>query len=1186
VTPKTLACLFAALALPAFAGQSVQYGPQNIYSLAIPNTPTNRVEFRVLDWPAGAYTHIIAGTGTWPTYYGASGWVAYFANQAGVGEGLSIRSAFDNGPGVFIPLDALAVKDVRVRLQHDQANTVDHYEASDNQGNLFFTASPAYTVETADESTGTGFVMGNGNEPTISVAFMRMSSTLVPLGSRAPVTYDPDPSLVFEWEGSLNDSTANGYNATSAGVTYVATPVTGPVAVIKAAATLWSPVTTLRAGFANTLDGTSSFSMADTASAGNCYWTQLTGKTRVIFDNRYSCTPSVTGLIFGQYVFQLTFCDVTGACATTSATVGAVAMDSKGIVINANPIVDELFGSMIAWGRNLWGMEDATQMYVMRLRKGDYAAAGWNAHVWQNVGAGAVSYKWGGVGLPAGDNTCPNGLAADLAADSLTVQVSNAGCIDLSDYPTRIWLNGTEEVRISASSATSGPATLAVLARGSGGTTAAAWPAGNGIGQFKVTGAGTDFINDPSAAICKGGADPGPGAMVDLRANLTIDTSGIGEWYWRPTGCEGPSALYLAPAQHDIPALNGLPQSSRQYSFDPAPFPWISNGSNGGEYFYGENLVASGLYYASGLDEPKAVADSINCCAVTMPTGNPIGNGYAPLITGGLVVGSMFSAILDPEASAPWPNLRSYAMQGEYYVQDIAAHGCNYYDSRNTGYAYEWVDYPAVYDPDPVWRARWVSDLTQMMANDAACKTADNSFINSYLFNNSGNAACAAAGCFGPNHSFGPLTMTNGSAIVTAPTGIPASACIGTAQGHATVVRGSSSVTVTNGSPPFPSSGADSLTFAGSSGGQPFASQFQYVTGTTTTLSVNWPWDSGTVSWMATNTNNGNGGTMLVFGTDQSDSADLGYGFNCVPNADGSITLDHAWPGATGSTYAGNLSNIVGNGQQSFYLGVKSMGTGFLSRITDPALSSIAAFYKTLSTGIAQWLHDVGTDVTSLTTSYGIGYQLCSPVNPPASSTPFAWKSPGCNYSSSSQDSMTVGREQNSEIMNAISELYINNPTPANRDWGDKMYGAVMGTAAFNTGGAFWDSASVATNTAPANWGDVSWHFGKWPGFIFGMSFPRRWPAVRLGGVDPPNYATVMIPFTIQGTAAAQVEVTITAATGKVVTTACPVSPCAISVDKRAGSVLMKLDYLDESGAVVIQGENIPLYVQRVSTVR
>ncbi len=146
--------------------------------------------------------------------------------------------------------------------------------------------------------------------------------------------------------------------------------------------------------------------------------------------------------------------------------------------------------------------------------------------------------------------------------------------------------------------------------------------------------------------------------------------------------------------------------------------------------------------------------------------------------------------------------------------------------------------------------------------------------------------------------------------------------------------------------------------------------------------------------------------------------------------------------------------------------------------------------------------------------------------------------------------------------------------------WGDEAYGAVWGNAAFNTGGVYYDAASDATNQAPTNLSDGSIHIGKWYGFFAGMGMLHRWPAVRLGGVDAPNYATVNIPFALTGvTSATQAQVTITSPSGKVVTTLCPNSPCAISVDKRSGSVMMELDYLNSSGTVVAPGDTVPLYV-------
>ena len=120
------------------------------------------------------------------------------------------------------------------------------------------------------------------------------------------------------------------------------------------------------------------------------------------------------------------------------------------------------------------------------------------------------------------------------------------------------------------------------------------------------------------------------------------------------------------------------------------------------------------------------------------------------------------------------------------------------------------------------------------------------------------------------------------------------------------------------------------------------------------------------------------------------------------------------------------------------------------------------------------------------------------------------------------------------EISNAFADYYIYNPASTNLTWGDKAYGAVWGNPSFNTGGVYYDRASDATNTAPTNLSDGSVHGGKWYGFFAGMGMLHRWPAVRLGGVDPPNFATLDIPFTVTGvTGAAQAQLTITWPSGR-----------------------------------------------------
>src|SRR5581483_7259493 len=103
----------------------------------------------------------------------------------------------------------------------------------------------------------------------------------------------------------------------------------------------------------------------------------------------------------------------------------------------------------------------------------------------------------------------------------------------------------------------------------------------------------------------------------------------------------------------------------------------------------------------------------------------------------------------------------------------------------------------------------------------------------------------------------------------------------------------------------------------------------------------------------------------------------------------------------------------------------------------------------------------------------------------------------------------------------------------------------------------------------------------KWYGFLFGIGMSHQWPAVRLGGVAPAKMRTIQIPFVLSTVAhAAKVQITVTAPTGVVsAPVICAKSPCSVAVDARIGSPLMKMDYLNSTGAVIAPGDPIPLFV-------
>jgi len=1320
------------VALSAFAGESIEIGPHLVYnSNPIPKSSTNRMEFYIHNWSPTGITHLVSS--------GATGWLGYI--QA-IGPGnviLLLYNTWESGGQLAeIEIGTLAQPAVYLRCQHDPVNKVDLIEAWDIYGNRIASNSLSYSSET---DTGTNFQLGNGGEPSVSVGFMRVHSSLLPLNSRPPVTSD-NSNRVFEWkfDGNLSDASGAGYTAAfyTGTPVYVQTPYQNTIAVIKTSdANSWTNVVTQRAGYPATMDGTSSYSQSDASATVTCFWQQLSGPLPAQFNSRTSCSPMLTGLIFGDYLLQLTVTDANGNSVAATADVGAVAMDSNGVVVNADPNVDALFGNMIAFGRNPWGFADYWAQHAMTLRAADYVSSGWTGLQWEQTGSGTVSYYWNGIGYYPANPALGTTLSTGITATSMTLTVGNASKLDLTQLPTRILMlagnypSSAEEIRICAAAGN----TLTVCYDGRG-QNAQSWNSGALVGQAKVSGSGSHFVTDTNAAVCPVGAPgpPGPasfdagsvtltagsklmmgtgtnwasasgestptpgdfvrvsathgelpfqfiaqnetgsalagatvsggaiasvgtlygqsgqnfisgqvivviadptgsGALVtanvtggaiasytvisggenytnptvliqptaitlnrpypsdadsgtfsayaimpasrtiDLRSRHATDPGGTGESLWGTTGCESETAVYLNPiaygnsfgSGHDVPVLDGTLQAGYAYSVTDST-GWVNQSSTGGINFYGESLGSRALYYRSGLTSALNAANVLDDSLIKSPWGNRDVAGGSTLFYGGLGIGAFASGILT--GRVPWSDLRSYAGSGEYTINSVNNNGtpnCEYDDTRDTGYAYSWLILGAIYDPDTSvggFRSRWRTDLAKMQANDNVCKRSDNSWANGFIWNT----------------GFGPLSLTANSTGVTG-TGLSPSDCTGVSQGTGSVTNGSATITLSVGS--FPVSGANTLVITGTLGGSPFTGSYLYSgSGSSVTLSVLWPGDTGNLTWMAVNIPNlsTDTGALTAFATSNSDYSDLANNYACIWNSATSLTLDHPWRGTTGSSYFGYSNNLAGFGQQPFMLGIKSYGMGLLAAASDPAISTYAGTYGTFNQQATQWIHDKGVDANTLTTNYGRIFGFCEPTTT-ASSPSFDQRTPGCNYGTSLAG-RAIGREQNQELGNAISDFYLNNPASANRVWGDSLYGALWGNAAYNTGSVYSDQASDAANIGFTNLIDAYIHAGKWYGFFAGMGMLHRWPAVRLGGVAPANNRTVYVPFTVSGTAnAAKVRLTITQPDGAAAVLICATSPCAVTVDARAGSVLMKMDYLNSSGGVVAPGDSINLYV-------
>jgi hypothetical protein len=243
------------------------------------------------------------------------------------------------------------------------------------------TASGKYTLEVWDQTSGDyaeaetpisdtraldktnyKFSIGSFYEaaaPDIRIGFLRWYSTTRPLAAPPPAIVlagSPGDLLDFEFEGNLNDSSPNGikFSFSSGKATYAKTASYPP------AVNLSSVPLTVRAGVPLTIDATASFSNTDSPIL-SCSWTQTTGAYQGSWIDQNRCVSKFTPPVFGTYGLVVAVTDTSGQASQQVLKVGAVATDDQGVVIVADPRINEILGPMIAYGANPWSWFDNRQ---------------------------------------------------------------------------------------------------------------------------------------------------------------------------------------------------------------------------------------------------------------------------------------------------------------------------------------------------------------------------------------------------------------------------------------------------------------------------------------------------------------------------------------------------------------------------------------------------------------------------------------------------------------------------------------------------------------------------------------------------------------------------------------------------------------------------------------------------------
>jgi len=1193
-------CLFAT---SVFAGQSLVLTP-GVTSAAVndPNLPSSqawRVEFQMHDW---APPTINTFNGTLWDFNGLG------ANADIVPGGqlrvLDKRDSIDGGSPCILLLDGRTNVVVRVQREPAQNRFVCEIWNADGTGY-------AQSVKAIVSFSTWPFSAGVFGSPytTAKLDFFRIFLSTVPDGSRPPVTADAGDWTDLKFDGNVNDSSANHHNVTFPGATFATTPSQNPAAFPQTTgAPSWSNWVSVRAGFPATLDGTHSFSTVDQSATVSYFWQQTAGPTQVIWSDRSSAKPVIKGLIFGSYTFRLTVTDVAGQTATTDLSLGAVATDDKGVVVQSNPAADVIFGPMIAFGKNPWPFEDQMTLHSAIVRQPYIASIsppGWGANL-----AGTISYA-------PGFGTQPNQtvLGDPIGSTDQTITLADATTLDFSSLPTIIMILGPntnspiEEVVICGRDGN----VLSVCYDGRGwraGTyervaAPQSWPAGSTVRQEKTVGNGTAFLTD----FCPAG--PGEEGQITYSDGKVSPIPG--------------QSMLTGVGTAWTSTLEGL-RIRIQGTHGGVPFA----------FFAGITTVNSGVSLLMTRAWPSdADTGSVNYAVLfskrSIARGWNRGDGTTGLQTTGVSAcesntqmyqGDLFSAVAGVQTNQRYAFTDTTWISefGPNYYDEVLAHYAGYFRS---GYDLFLNNARAIGDywaKQPDLDEGWLGQLPRRtgLTGMVAAAVLDGRTSNWYMIRRLAQSAIAnpfsgaiLPGCnadlretayelswlsfaalFDPvdtgnpsepnQRSYWKAQLANAytrdntcrnpaDPTVFAPSynstnSFPAPFWNGT--GSYVMTHGSATVTGTNLPASicnFVSKGTITVTLGntlaigtgftanakiviiGKKLGQPYLFFSLYTANSPTAITMASPYDgdSGVYTYQIESDT-----SWLSFGTDITDIATFNTLYVCQWVNPSTITLDRPWAGQSG-IYAAYRYVEVGYGTVPFLMGVKTMALKWASQ---GASGQTANNYATLANQVANWIFTTGFDPTTKGLYYARGWGGCEPVNHPRMN---------CEYAGEA-NARQSSRFLNGEAQNAMRVAYESNPTQQVKDFGDQFYGAQWG----KLGGPFSDDVYLSNLET-----DNIWSY-KWLGFLFGIGMGHQWPAVRLGGVSPPILLTSQVGINMGAVpSAVSARITVTQPSSAQIQYNCSNSPCEIMIDRRQGAHWYQIAYLDISGKVLAQSD-------------
>jgi|GEM_PF-3482034 len=1026
-----------------------------------------------------------------------------------------------------------------------------------------------YAVRTASELTFKAFSVFGGvispfNESSPALAFLRGSTSLVPLGSKPPVTADVGDYFDWKFDANGNESTGKNIGLVTSAFTFVPTAGQGVVAMPATDnSPAWAPFRPLHAGHPSPLDGSRSFSMSDASSSVYCRWTQLDGPTTAVFDDPNSCTPMVTELVFGPYSFALEVEDAAGSRHRAVLDAGAVAYDEKGVVIYPDERLYTILGPAKVLGGSDSDWYDERQITMAKANWENYEIHGgtWMLESEKDTVNGIP--RLGTVYIDQGSRKL-HGVGTNLMTvfcggrPGPAVPIPSGAYINVRTPATRLPVNGYSRIVRSCESETEvtlrdqsiwESASVAFPGVPWGTDHLARYQVGGGTiyrnpdEPSKLFGTGTQFLTQ----FCGGSAGTVRGLGGTPRIYLVDDeyTTGL------VTSCQSDTEVTLT-----------APISSGAISAPGVAWGWESPNYTLGQWrpsqtsnvnYYDVALAHYALYYRTGWrtarDSARWLADRWNRNPFVFTHGPPREFSFASAI---------LLHVVDKEA-VPEEEHEAFWQKMTLYVESPSAKATpsRLSDLRESVSALNVHSLLAMYHPDASKRAARRAALVDRYEKlYGPQQQPQGQYFNQ---DTSGDASRV-------------VSMNHGSSVVTLHSGasFPANYCGDPAtyqeEGTITVTAGSN--TVTGALSNFVGATGKRILIRGFMDGIPWSqlSSVQSVQ-SETLLTLRHPWhgDSGTaVSYRIVSSPESTAPyfPVIALGVVEATAAgapvvegltERGNWYWCTVNSGTQMTLDKPYTGDTSTnTFRRIARGAPGRGSQPFMQGIAAWAFHFAAKALEGHNDEMAGRYRDSGKKIVDYLYSYAA--RDLGVPYFTDFEPCLPRE----------KVPNVCDDFEVSARRTYAVETNS----AFAWRYLSTHDERDLAMGDQWYTAQFANGLFRS--RFPGDGSVAGLLLNANWVGNMNLTTKSYGQVFGVGAGHMWPAAREGGVAKPIPRVVTVPFDLsQADGATSGKVTLLLPSGEVKHFLCGASPCEITIDERQGEPVIKKQLLNVGGKVL-----------------